>query len=354
MLPNTYQSSNGDTATKDTARKRTAIKRSDVNPNAIPYEQFKSLKQAEAVFGGHIAYVGPCQSDVTEMALWIRKEGLFSDAQLAAGIAQVAVQMAESSATHIESINDSVGDNFLHKLDSCLEQFGPDIVVINPYTAFLGGDVKDEALANRFLREGLTPMLTKHECAAIILHHTPKTQFSKTDDFTTADFMYRGSGCASMTNWSRAYIVFEPVKDNESTFRFVAAKRWQRIGWGGKVRYFKHSDNGELRWVPCSTEEATALETERKSRSNVRKQIDPESVLKYVPMLDAERLDAVIRKVSDGLNIGINRAKTELDFLEAEGKVFYGLQTVRNPGSKGGKPPRLVKKTPFDEEDAQE
>ena len=61
------------------------------------------------------------------------------------------------------------------------------------------------------------------------MHHTPKTQFNRTEDFTSSDFMYRGAGCAAMTNWARAYMVFEPVND-EGLFRFVAAKRGQRIG----------------------------------------------------------------------------------------------------------------------------
>jgi hypothetical protein len=281
--------------------------------------------------------------DVTEMARWIRKEGLFSDEQLDL----IAMN------THIEPINDAVGENFLAKLDSCLEQFGPDIVIINPYTAYLGGDVKDEELANRFLREGLTPLLTEYKCAAIVLHHTPKTQFSKSDDFTTADFMYRGSGCASMTNWARAYLVFEPVPDNESTFRFVAAKRGKRIGWDSFVRYFKHSDNGELRWIPCSTEEATALEAEKKAKSNRTITLDPEVILKHVPMLDAERFDVVARRISTALNIGQNRAEKELNILEGQGKVFYGFLTGQNPGFKGGRPARIVKKMPFNEDDMQ-
>jgi hypothetical protein len=45
------------------------------------------------------------------------------------------------------------------------------------------------------------------------MHHTPKTQFNPSADFSTTDFIYRGAGCASMSNWARAYLVFEPIND---------------------------------------------------------------------------------------------------------------------------------------------
>jgi hypothetical protein len=186
-----------------------------------------------------------------------------------AGFSQEKLSMIGRN-THIETVDDVVGDKFIKVLDNFCGKWMPDIVIINPYTSFLGKDPKDDEAANRFLREGLTPLLHKHGCAAIIMHHTPKTQFNPSADFTTTDFMYRGAGCASMTNWARAYLVFEPVNE-EKLFRLVAAKRGQRIGWESAVRFYRHSRvPGEIKWLQASEEEVDeAISKKSKKKQSI-------------------------------------------------------------------------------------
>jgi AAA domain-containing protein len=269
--------------------------------------------------------------DVTEMSRWIRTSEMFSDDQLE----QIDLN------THIEPCNDVTGDEFLGKLDSFIEQFGPDIVIANPYSSYLGGDVKDEKLANQFLRNGLTPLLVKHQCAIVWMHHTPKTQYSPSVDFTTTDFMYRGMGCATMTNWARAYLVFEPVPDNDSVFRFVAAKRGKRIGWGSFIRYFKHSDNGELRWIPVSTEEAEKLETAKKAGSH-RKVIDLDKVFAMIPVAGEIERDLVIREIIEKFQVGKDRALDEIRLLEAQERVKSEQHYRDNSPNRGGRKPYFL------------
>jgi RecA-family ATPase len=149
--------------------------------------------------------------DLTEMSQWVLNAN-FTDDKLS--------KIANN--THIEPVNDVVGMNFIATLDNLCKQWLPDIVIINPYTSYLGDDAKDEKAANQFLREGLTPLLVRHNCAAVIMHHTPKTQYNRSEDYTTSELMYRGSGYATMSNWVRAYLVFEPLPNDEKIFRFVA------------------------------------------------------------------------------------------------------------------------------------
>jgi RecA-family ATPase len=269
--------------------------------------------------------------DVTEMSRWIRTSERFSKDQLE----QIDLN------THIEPCNDVTGDRFLGRLDSFIEQFGPDVVIINPYTSYLSGDCKDEQLANKFLREGLTPLLTKRDCAAVIMHHTPKTQYSRSDDFTTSDFMYRGMGCATMTNWARAYLVFEPVPDNDSVFRFVAAKRGKRIGWGSFVRYYKHSDNGDLRWIRVSTEETEKLEAAKKAGSH-RKVIDLDKVFAMIPVAGEIERDLVVREIMDKFQVGKDRALDEIRLLEAQERVKSEQHYRDNSPNKGGRKPYFL------------
>src|SRR6202035_1201385 len=97
------------------------------------------------------------------------------------------------SNTHAEPCNDLCGEKLLYELDNFLEQKPSDLLWINPYSAYLGADVKNSEANNLFLRTGLNPILKKHHCAAIIVHHTPKTNFNGTENYKPSDWMYRGS-----------------------------------------------------------------------------------------------------------------------------------------------------------------
>ena len=113
--------------------------------------------------------------------------------------------------TWIELVNDLTSFEFLAALDGFLTQRPADLVWINPYTAYLGAEIKDDKANNLFLRTGLNPILTRHNCAAIPIHHTPKTNFRDTSDWKASDWMYAGAGAAAFTNWARAILVIDPT-----------------------------------------------------------------------------------------------------------------------------------------------
>ena len=179
----------------------------------------------------------------------------------------------------IEHVNDLTGQGLANALDGFLEQWPADLVIINPYTSYLGADAKDDGHANMFLRNWINPVLTKHRCGAIFIHHTPKTQFQNTDDFKPSDWMYRGAGAASLTNWSRAYLVIDPTTIS-GCFKFIAAKRGKRIGWNGAFKlHFSHSKNDcELLWYPSSEEEIKASESKSK--------LSAKDLLPFIPTMD--------------------------------------------------------------------
>ena len=131
----------------------------------------------------------------------------------------------------IEPLNDLTGVDFLHALDGFLDEFAADLVIINPYTSYLGCEVKDDGLNNIFLRNTLNPILSKHGCGVLIIHHTPKTTFRDTTNWRPSDWMYSGSGASCLTNWARAYLVIEPT-ELHGVYKFIAAKRGERIAWG--------------------------------------------------------------------------------------------------------------------------
>jgi AAA domain len=129
------------------------------------------------------------------------------------------------------------GDRFLKSVDGWLTEWPADITIINPLSGFLLCDLKDDDKVNVFLRDKLTSVMEKHKCAPIVLHHTPKINFTRLENMQWYDWMYAMSGCAGLTNWGRAVLVIAPSK-LPGTYRFIAAKRFDEIQWCAASRFF--------------------------------------------------------------------------------------------------------------------
>ena len=216
--------------------------------------------------------------------------------------------------------NDLCADKLLYELDNFLEQKPSDLLWINPYSAYLGADVKNSEANNLFLRTGLNPILKKHNCAAIIVHHTPKTNFNGTESYKTSDWMYRGSGSADITNWARAILVVDPCV-NIGTYKFIAAKRGKRIGWGNDYpvyeEYFSHCrENDKLLWMPSTEDEI------RSSRSSQRSAVIAKDLLPFIPD-DEYASQEQIRTAfnSSGRTIGENRLPKLINELVTAGLI---------------------------------
>jgi hypothetical protein len=153
-------------------------------------------------------------------------------------------------------VDDVCGMDFFSKIVSpLLEQHHPDLLNPDPLLAYLGGDVSRQEVVSPWLRNGLNPLLTKHNCACVLVHHTnkPKSGTEK-PDWQAGDFAYLGSGSAELANWSRAVAAMRSIGSNE-VFEFILAKRGGRAGWKtpeGTKRYssfLAHSKvPGEICW----------------------------------------------------------------------------------------------------------
>jgi RecA-family ATPase len=111
------------------------------------------------------------EGDCTEMAQMMNHLGL-TEAQ------------KENVARNSELIrcNDLVGFKFIEALRERLQTVKDDghpfdLVIINPYSVYLGTDVKDTEACTRFLNQWLNPILTEFDIAAILIHHRAKTNF---------------------------------------------------------------------------------------------------------------------------------------------------------------------------------
>src|SRR5215469_15128351 len=183
--------------------------------------------------------------------------------------------------THLEFLNNKTGFEFTKYLNAILEQRKSDLIIINPFASYAGGDLKDPRITVQFLRTWLNPILTAHQVGVIFIHHTPKQNFRDTAEWRAGDWMYAGAGNADITNWARAYLVVEPT-EIRGVYKFIAAKRGQRIGWGDENRvfeiYWAHSPGERILWVPANNEQISAAK-----KSSAR---EPDDLLKLIPILD--------------------------------------------------------------------
>jgi hypothetical protein len=215
------------------------------------------------------------------------------------------------------------GEEFLRQLRGLVQKYKPDIIRIDPLHAYAGGDVRDPAITTPFLRTGLNPILSEFHCAAIIVHHTPKTTYRDTREWVATDWMYAGAGNADLTNWARAILVIDSTKV-AGTFMFRAAKRGSRVGWadedGQRVydRLFCHHAGDAIFWRDATDEDVERVERAKASKGEPLK--TKEDLKALVPMDEPMPKEALIER-ANRVGFGINRAKLLLKALITEGEL---------------------------------
>jgi hypothetical protein len=240
------------------------------------------------------------------------------------GLSDDEKQLVDANTVVIRC-NDLTSEKFLQALDARLSESKFDLVIINPYSSYLGADVVDTEANIRFLHVGLNPLLAKtsHNLGALIVCHTTKT--NKGLDFSTMnpwDFQYLSAGAAAITNWARGMIVIVPQKCDPKLFKFVAAKRGDKIGWGDSERYFTHSSSGVSCWEHASKEQIKKAEKDKAAKdkaANLSWQEVIERILSPIDPIDIDQW--LVKTKAHPFKIGENRARSILNAGVAEGIV---------------------------------
>jgi hypothetical protein len=207
------------------------------------------------------------------------------------------------------------GHEFIAFVRRALEYHHPDILRLNPLQAYIGADIKDPAVTAAFLRSGLNPLLEEFNCAVIIVHHTPKTNFRDTDEWRASDWMYAGAGSADITNWARAILIADPT-ENPQVFQWIAAKRGKRIGWADKdgnpttTRYFSHSSADKIHWDDTEPVDIPEKKTKQTKTVNTSQAFE----LLPHPPFDIFRTEFA-QLLQDRLHVGVNKAKELIAIL---------------------------------------
>lgn len=252
------------------------------------------------------------QGDCTEMAKVIDHLPLTDDQK----------SLVEQN-TELIRCNDLVGFRFIQALSARLSQAKNegksfDLVIINPFGVYLGTDAKDTDACTQFLNAWLNPILSQFEIGVILIHHTPKTNFRDTTNWKPSDWMYSGAGAAAMTNWARAYLVVDPC-DTYGVYKFIAAKRGRRIGWGNRApvyeTFWAHSrKNDQLLWLPADQDQIAAAKTAAKKT--------PDDLLPLIPLVDPISEKRLIEDAKTKLNIGRDKVRNFAALLLEDEKIL--------------------------------
>jgi AAA domain len=252
-------------------------------------------------------------NDIIEMAMLTDRLGLSVDQR----------ELVRKN-THLEWLNDVTGQEFFNVADDFLTAFPADVLIINPYSAYQGGDIWDDELNNAFLRIRLSALLTKHHCGALVVHHTPKTQYQKIGELSWFDWMYTMAGGSALTNWARGVMIIVPSA-MPGTYKFIAAKRFEKIGWQDREYWFSHSvENGKFLWVPATQAQIAAAKGGHHAV--------PDDVLTLIPVLDPISQEELWQLAEQKLNISERTTRKHCNILIDKKKIF--IHKIPRQGTK--------------------
>jgi len=196
-----------------------------------------------------------------------------------------------------------VGDAFVEELDILLEM-NPDVdlVIVNPFQSYFGGDCGRNVELSRFFRTQLDPVikdaddLGRDRAGIMFIHHTNKPPNDKdlraewgNDEFA----QYIGAGGAEIVNWARVILSLMP-SGVPGVFRYICGKRWQRLDWVGldgkpcKQKLIRHAENGCIFWRDATDDDAKAVEEVMKKPSHKASVNEsPGDIMQYVSYVDS-------------------------------------------------------------------
>lgn len=189
------------------------------------------------------------------------------------------------------TIGGKVGADFLEQLTAVLtiakeRNSLPDVIIINPFLAYIGGPITDGAYVTPFLRggeinrkatHGLQHLLEKFDIGALIYHHTPKPPSEdEIDKWMKSTFPeYQGAGSSDITNWGRSFVTMMRVKGEVGMVCITAGKNGGELGWdivdGAPRHYLAWSrgkgitGKGRHAWRELDDEEYARVTKESKS-----------------------------------------------------------------------------------------
>lgn len=166
-----------------------------------------------------------------------------------------------------------------------LEKEKPDLVWINPLSAYFGAELRDQTAVATFFRNTLNPMLGKANAGAFIIHHCTKPNKDR-NEWKGGELAYFASGSSDLANWSRETIVLQEIR--EGVFEMSCTKRWRKLGWKdangcpAQSRRIAYGRDGAMVWRDLTGQEAEELGVRQYSDSALLALVPPAGIDKRV------------------------------------------------------------------------
>lgn len=281
--------------------------------------------------------------------------------QMAKKMSLTPLQMdvvAENTA--ILTINDIQDRDLLAEVERHAKVFMPDIICINPLTSYLSGGVYKEEVINDFLRVKLTPMLSRLQCSAILVHHPPKAlpHGDQAKKLTAFELQYGGAGMAALTNAPRGNLFLTHVDGD--IFKLSTGKGFDDLGCEQTSAYLQRcKPEGIMQWKECTEEQAEkATEAENKRKADIHGKNGSGSggfatfdrLLKYLKPTQKYTRGSLEQIAKKDMNKGANWTEGAIQTLTFEKKLLRS--TVKNP--RGGAIALFHLPTPMEKEGTDE
>ena len=225
------------------------------------------------------------------------------------------------------------GEPFFPAIRRQFEKEGPpDLLILNPFTAFLGGDPKNVKELLEFLRRDIGALQEDFGVAVLLVCHTPKTNYRDTANWKAVDWIYAAAGGAELSNWVRGIITLDPATADGTVHGFRAAKRGRAIGWGGpdQVHYFAHHPRA-IAWLEATEEQVDRAVGESKLKGDHRAP-RVEEVLELFKTGRVYSKTELVETLMGEYRYPKEAARKVITDLVSEGK----LTETRVPGKTGG------------------
>lgn len=135
------------------------------------------------------------------------------------------------------------GEGFVRLLSSICDRYKPEIVIVDPLMAYIGGEISKQEVCTKFFRNGINPVIHRHNIGLIVLHHTGEPRSKDLKNFEqNTDLEYLGIGSSDITNWARAVSIIMPSQHDKNIYEFKHVKRGKRTG-SEPVIYLKQGRN---------------------------------------------------------------------------------------------------------------
>ncbi|MBU4200749.1 MAG: AAA family ATPase [Verrucomicrobia bacterium] len=121
------------------------------------------------------------------------------------------------------------GIEFADWLRRQFDKSKPDLLVIDPYQAFLGGeaDINSTACFLSWIRP-INRLIQDAGCALLLVTHTPKPR--EREGWTARESVYMAAGSSAISNWARTSAELTQAGEEDGRYRLRFGKNAERTG----------------------------------------------------------------------------------------------------------------------------